>query len=191
MSILPPPADSVLLLRDVRELGVESQPTHHERLPLVGDVAHGLGGCRATTPPSGAREPAHALDDLHQPLALLLDEHGAEDRSEQPDVAAELRTCSPPAGGALALDLDFHERKARPSATRDARRGDGATRRRRRPRRAPAAAIRSRAPAAHTAFPRRARRPEEFRARRSRPACAGPCRARSTLRRSARPDAGP
>src|SRR3954452_6313466 len=58
MSILPPPADSVLLLRDVRELEVESERTHHERLPLVGDVAHGLGGCRAPTPPGGARAPA-------------------------------------------------------------------------------------------------------------------------------------
>src|SRR3954469_18732825 len=119
MSILPPPADSVLLLRDVRELEVESESAHHERLPLVRDVADRLGGGRATTPPGGARQPAHPLDDLHQPLALLLDEHGAEDRSEQPDVAAELRTCSP-AGGALALDLDLdlHERKARPSARR-------------------------------------------------------------------------
>src|SRR5205814_8614949 len=84
--LLAPAAQPVVLLGDVRELEVEAERTQHERgvrgsvRPRAGDVA---------APARGARGKPNLLDRVEQLLADLLDEDGAEDRPEEPDVAAE------------------------------------------------------------------------------------------------------
>ncbi len=76
-----------MLLGEVRELEVEAEGAQHERLLLGGQRRGGarnraVGACASCLA-------TDRLDQVEQPLALLLDEHGAEDRPEDAHVAAE------------------------------------------------------------------------------------------------------
>src|SRR3954452_728245 len=89
---LAAPPDPVVLLRDVRELEVESERAQDELLLLGPDRPDRLAHV-ADDPalPRGARERSHALDGLEQPVAVLLDENRAERLAEEADVPPELR----------------------------------------------------------------------------------------------------
>ncbi len=92
-----------MLLGDVRQLEVEGERAQDERLPLQVEAADDLcelGGRRLVSPAPPPRQRAHPLLELEQLLALLLDDHPAEDLPEQPDVAPErrVRTRHVPAG---------------------------------------------------------------------------------------------
>src|SRR4029079_10319952 len=82
-------AEAVQLLRQVRELEPEPERPQDERLLVRGqrlvDVGDGaLSSCFLRSTPD-------LLHELEQPLALLLHEDGAEERSEEADVAAKRR----------------------------------------------------------------------------------------------------
>ena len=90
--VLAAPPDPVMLLRDVRELEVESEGAEDERLLLGRDRPHRLANV-ADDPalPGRPREQSHAFDRLEQPGAVLLDEHRPEGLAEKADVPPELR----------------------------------------------------------------------------------------------------
>jgi hypothetical protein len=75
----------MVLLGNVRELEVEPERTQDERLLPCAERRVDLDHVAVVT--CGARIAADPLDELEQPLALLLDEHDAENRPELPDVA--------------------------------------------------------------------------------------------------------
>ena len=85
--VLAPASQPVVLLGEVRQLEVEPERAQHHRLLVGGERRRGARG-RAV----GARAARFApdrLDELEQPFTLLLDEHGAENRSEHAHVAAK------------------------------------------------------------------------------------------------------
>jgi hypothetical protein len=93
--VLPPAAQSVMLLGEVGELEVQPESAQHLRASLVGKSAYGFCevGARPWLPRGArlARELADPLDVGEQVLALLLDEDTPEDLAQEPDVAAEGR----------------------------------------------------------------------------------------------------
>jgi hypothetical protein len=86
--VLAPAAQAVVLLGEVRELEVEPERAQHERLLVRARERLDLDRLLL---PRRAGGPASPLDELQQPLALLLHEHVAENRPEQTDVAPKRR----------------------------------------------------------------------------------------------------
>ena len=78
----------MVLLGEVRELEVEAERAQDERLLARARRGADLD-CLLVARRSGG--PARPLDEVEQPLALLLDEHVAEDRAEKADVAPQGR----------------------------------------------------------------------------------------------------
>ena len=78
-----------MLLGEVRELEVEPEGAEDERLRIRLEPTDepASGDCPAA--PRVPRLAPDALDELEQPGSLLFDEHVAEDRPEQANVAAE------------------------------------------------------------------------------------------------------
>jgi hypothetical protein len=95
VGVFPSASQTMVLFREVRELEVQPERAQHEHLLLAGERRRGARD-RAVRP-RGPCVPADRLDELEQPIALLLDEHGAENRPEKPNVAAE--RCSGVAAG--------------------------------------------------------------------------------------------
>ena len=80
----------VVLLGDVRELEVQRERPQHVRLLGSGASARTASRTSAGSPTSrDARAPRARAPRRRGALALLLDEHPAEDVAEQADVAAE------------------------------------------------------------------------------------------------------
>ena len=78
-----------MLLRDVRELEVESERAQDAGLPLERQRLDRVAQLVAPRPlPRGAGKRTDALDVGEQRLVLLLDEHAAEQVAEKADVAA-------------------------------------------------------------------------------------------------------
>ena len=90
--VCPPPADPVLLLRDVRELEVESERAEHARLPVERQAGNSRGEIVVRRPAARRpRERPHALDIGEERLVLLLDEHLPEEVAEHANVPPERR----------------------------------------------------------------------------------------------------
>jgi hypothetical protein len=88
--VLAPPAQSVVLLGQVRELEVGRERAQDlalglevQRLDRLAQLGRRLAGA------AGARQRADALLEVEERLALLLHDHAAEDLAEQADVSAE------------------------------------------------------------------------------------------------------
>ena len=86
------PAQAMVLLGDVRQVEEEAEGAQHERLLAQverADRGRQLGAGRGVAVPAGAGEQPDPLLDCEQLLALLLDDHLAEQLPEQPHVRAE------------------------------------------------------------------------------------------------------
>ena len=87
--VLATPAQAMVLLGEVRELEVEAERAQDERLRLRLEIVDRVGRRDGAVAPRLSRLPADAFDELEQVPSLLFDENLAQDRAEQPDVAAE------------------------------------------------------------------------------------------------------
>ena len=87
MRVLATTPQAVMLLGQVGELEVDGERAQHERLRVWLERGRALASTSAGPARRAARVArADRLDEVEQPRSLLLDEHAAEDRAEQPDV---------------------------------------------------------------------------------------------------------
>jgi hypothetical protein len=103
--VLAPPPNAMVLLGEVRQLEVEAECAEDEALFLQAERR--IDRRDRAGLPGGPGVDADALDEVEQPLALLLDEDAAEQRSEQADVAPDGRRA-----------VAFRRQDSRPSARR-------------------------------------------------------------------------
>ena len=126
--VLAAAAQAVVLLGEVRELEVEPERAEDESLRVGIEIVDHVGGRDGAVAPRVTRDSANALDEVEQPATFLLDEHVAENRPEQPDVAAErgggvghrgsIRSAgrAPPRRRAHRVSRSWHATRPRPRA---------------------------------------------------------------------------